>query len=80
MIIMPIITIWSFLGLCLLCIIPYTKHADELRDVFNPAGIYENTKVNIFGCIILTILFNILCPAMTIYYWFRWLCTVGRKD
>lgn len=71
--------LWNLLGFIVLLIIPYTKEADDLGEIFNPKEIYDNTTVNIFGCIMLTILFNILCPVMTIGYWLWWLCTVGRR-
>lgn len=47
--------------------------------IFNPFWVYNNYKVNWFGCIMLTILINLLCPPISIIYWFYKLCTVGRK-
>ena len=47
--------------------------------MLNPITIYKNHKVNVFGCIVLTLFCNItLCPA-AICYWFYKLCTVGRR-
>lgn len=71
--------LWSLTGFCILIIIPYTRNASCLSEIFNPKMIYDNIDVNWFGCIFLTIIFNILCPVLTIYYWFRLLCTVGRR-
>lgn len=48
-------------------------------DFFSPVWQYKNFKVNWFGAIVLAAFFNILVPAMSIAYWFRKLCTVGRK-
>ena len=48
-------------------------------EMLNPIWIYNHTKVNIFGCILLTVLFNVICPIVTFGYWFYKLCTVGRK-
>lgn len=48
-------------------------------DFLSPVWQYENFKVNWFGAIVLAAFFNILAPAMSIGYWFRKLCTVGRK-
>ena len=45
----------------------------------NPKKIYELHSVNIFGCVVLTIMFNLFCPVFSIGYWFYKLCTVGRK-
>jgi hypothetical protein len=75
-----IFIMWNYIGFCILFIIPYTRNVHRVEEIFNPKEIYNNTEVNWFGCIMLTILFNLLCPAMTIGYWLRWLCTVGRKD
>lgn len=47
----------------------------------NPKLIWEQyDTVNIFGCTVLTIVLNLLCPVFSIGYWFYKLCTVGRKD
>lgn len=73
-----ILTLWSALGFIILLLIPYTRHASEICEVLNPKDIYENADVNWFGCVVLTIFYNVLCPIMTIGYWFYWLCTVGR--
>lgn len=77
-----IIVIWNVLGFISLFLIPYSRDSVNLGEIFNPVDIYNNLKVNWFGCIILTILFNILCPIMSIKYWtvifVTWLCTVGR--
>lgn len=55
----------------------------DLFKYLNPIGIYRNTHLNIFGCIIFTIIRNLLCPIVSIIYWtvtfFYWLMTVGRK-
>ena len=45
----------------------------------NPIVIYNNIKVNWFGAIVLTVIFNILLPAISIPYWIYKLFTVGRK-
>ena len=45
----------------------------------NPKWIYQNYRVNIFGCIFLSVLFSLFCPIGTIIYWIYKLCTVGRK-
>lgn len=70
---------WNMLGLIVLSWIPYTRNTDSLHNIFNPKGIYNNINVNWFGCLLLTVLFNLLCPVMTICYWFVQLCTFGRK-
>lgn len=48
-------------------------------DIFSPVFIYKNYKVNIFGTIVMTLFFNIVMIIPSIIYWFRKLCTVGRK-
>lgn len=48
----------------------------------SPVWLYQNYKINYFGCLVLTVLFNIACPLLSIIYWIckliRWLFTVGR--
>ena len=52
-------------------------------ELLNPYDIYELWKVNYFGCTLLTIVFNLLCPIWSILYWFsrflQFICTVGRR-
>lgn len=52
---------------------------DSIENFINPINVYKLNKVNVFGCILLTILGNIMFPYYAIYYWFYKLCTVGRK-
>ena len=44
----------------------------------NPIVIYNKIKVNWFGAIVLTVIFNVLLPAVSIPYWIYKLFTVGR--
>jgi hypothetical protein len=76
----PWFVLWSFGGFIFLFLIPYAREANGLDEVLNPVEIYDNVDVNWFGCGLLTFLFNIACPPLTIGYWIYWLCTVGRKD
>ena len=49
----------------------------------NPVWLWKKYKVNLIGCFFLAIIFNILCPLVSIIYWvvkfIGWICTVGRK-
>ena len=77
--IIGLIFIWNIIGF--ICILyPAAKWQTEGFEVLNPKIIYYNVKVNWFGCFWLTLLFNLLCPIITICYWFYKLCTIGRKD
>ena len=79
-----IIVIWCFVGIIwsaiswLILSLMYTM-GEATCDFFNPFWIYAQVRVNIFGCILLTILTNILCPVVAIGYWFYKICTVGKK-
>lgn len=55
------------------------QYRGAAEECLNPVIIYKNCKVNIFGCIMLTIGGHLLCPWITPFYWFHKLCTVGRK-
>lgn len=45
----------------------------------NPLWLYKNYSVNVFGAILLALVYNLLCPICTIGYWIYKLCTVGRR-
>ena len=45
----------------------------------NPLWIYKNYSVNVFGAILLALIYNLLCPIGTIGYWIYKLCTFGRR-
>lgn len=70
---------WNLFGFVALTLIPYSRDAADFKEMFSPKGIYENAEVNWFGCIVLMIFFNLLCPVLSGGYWFYWLCTVGRN-
>ena len=50
-----------------------------LDDSLNPIAIYREYEVNVFGCIVLTILGHLIIPWIALFYWFYKLCTVGRR-
>ena len=52
---------------------------ENFDSIYNPLVIYEDFEVNIFGCILLTLLFHILLLPPALFYWLYKLCTVGRK-
>ena len=45
----------------------------------NPIVIYNDVRVNWFGCIVLTILAHIVVGPWACLYWFYKLCIVGRE-
>lgn len=61
----------------------YNSARDDVLCYLNPVWLWKAYKVNVFGCFILTILFNLACPLVSIIYWIikfiGWICTVGRK-
>ena len=49
-------------------------------EYLNPLFLYDyHSNLNWFGVLYLTLLYSLLCPLVTIGYWFYKLCTVGRK-
>lgn len=59
-------------------------------DFLNPKFIYDNSNMNIFGCLIVSILLNIVCPIISVLYWsfkilaciikfIAFIFTVGRR-
>ena len=80
--ILSIIGVWSLFGLSILGLTADT--APRSGDIFslyrlNPLEVYKNYRVNYFGCFVVVLFFNLLCPLISISYWFYKLCTVGRK-
>lgn len=57
-------------------------HPLDSRCILRPDFIYDTFSVNFFGVIFLTILFNLLCPIISIFYWIckfiHFIFTVGR--
>ena len=53
---------------------------DYAFDIFNPIRNYKHwEKLNWFGVILFTTILNLLCPVLSIGYWFYKLCTIGMK-
>lgn len=49
-------------------------------EYLNPLFLYDyHSNLNWFGVICLALLYNLICPLVTIAYWFYKLCTVGRR-
>ena len=82
-IILTIFICWSIVGLLIFGILNvydnYIAYAITFDDWLNPISIYKRVTVNWFGCIRLTLFSNLLCPIITICFWFYKLCIVGRK-
>lgn len=55
----------------------------RLLPYLNPIWLYKNYKVNVIGLLFLTLLFNFICPVISVFYWvvvfIKWMCIVGRK-
>lgn len=75
---------WNLIG----CLVYVGIQLEATHDfipyvLLNPCDIYDIWKVNYFGCGLLTIIFNLLCPVLTIIYWvyklIYFICTVGRR-
>lgn len=68
------LALWHLVGFGIVCCFE-----PEGLEYVNPIWIYDNFKVNIFGVIVLTVVFNLLVPIASLFYWIYKLCTVGRK-
>ena len=77
----PILVVWIVMNILAPFIILFCTN-DEYDVGFrfvNPLFIYEQVKVNWFGCILITVILHILLPVVAVLYWLYKLCTVGRK-
>lgn len=79
-----ILFMWNIFGFVIYAGIQLnaTWNTDDYQ-LLNPREIYELWDVNYFGCVLLTLIFNLLCPIWSIIYWFsklmKFICTVGRR-
>lgn len=70
---------WSMCGV-LFCIVWATEREADGWELCNPYWVYKYHRgVNVFGAIMLSLLYTILCPIGAVGYWFYKLCTVGRR-
>lgn len=75
---------WNIAGFFFLAILwaESFKFLDD-NNILNPCCIYKKFNVNYFGCALLALIFNLLCPLISIVYWLSKIiyfsCTVGRK-
>lgn len=58
----------------------YLVMDSELPMFFTPKDLYQHSKINALGCLVLYILFIGLIPIFTIGGIIKWLFTVGRRD
>lgn len=83
------VVFYFFINLFAIAIIDY-KLDGEWWEVLSPKYLYYNTKLNMFGCIVVSTLFNILSGIFAIAFWVQYICfyllkgikyifTVGKK-
>ena len=72
---------WNTIGTMIINVISgeYEPRNPTLK-MLNPVFIYQyHRRLNVFGTIMLALLYNLLSPVVSVIYWFCKLCTVGRK-
>lgn len=74
---------WNMMGFIIYAGIQINITNTKDLSLLNPLNIYYLWNVNYFGCGLLTLVFNALCPILTIGYWIfkfmHFICTVGRR-
>ncbi len=73
---------WSAMGYVVLSMIAECTPLGECHgfQCFNPFWLHrEYSKLNWFGCFLVALVLNILCPPITIGYWIYKLCTIGGR-
>lgn len=77
------------LGIFLMCInfavILTSDYLDDFDfNYFFPTELYEVTGMNVFGCVIVSILLfcvnYLYCSVVLIFYFLYWITHIGRKD
>lgn len=75
--------LWNAIGFFILCVVAIECSSVLSRakglEFVNPCWIYKNYRVNYFGTMVVSLIYNLVCPIASICYWFYKLCTVGRK-
>lgn len=71
---------WIIIG-WMLSFVPFDTYSlAGSFEYLNPLFLYKyHNTLNWFGIMCLALFYNLLCPLITIAYWFYKLCTVGRK-
>lgn len=77
------IIIWTIIahliGAFICCLIAGEAGADGW-ELANPYCAYKLIpSINWFGAVVVSVVFNLLCPIGSVCYWFYKLCTLGKK-
>ena len=78
-----IVIIWHIIGMVVLACAIESSHG-PLNNVVgaefvNPCWVYKNYRVNLLGALLLSLIYNLLCPLVSVCYWIYKICTIGRK-
>ena len=84
-IIFAIVILGVFLMILNFSVMYTNDYSDDIGfDYFFPTILYEVTGMNIFGCIVVSILLfcvnYLFCGVVLIIYFIYWITHVGRKD
>ena len=73
--------IWNLFGGFIQYVVAYnySLNSNPSYRILNPFFIYNYHRVNVFGAIVVALFYNLLCPVISMCYWFYKLCTVGRQ-
>lgn len=90
--ILCIFILWSIIGFGVWLVVAMNIQSKSLHgrnkgvlcktsrfEFLDPRYIYKYNRVNYFGAAMVCLLYNLICPLMSIIYWFYKLCTVGRS-
>ena len=84
-IIFAIVILGIFLMVLNFSVMYTNDYLDDIGfDYFFPNRLYEETEMNVFGCIMVSILLfcvnYLFCSVVLIFYFLYWITHVGRKD
>lgn len=71
--------LWVAINIMVLVVVAIASVDGANFSFVNPIVIYNKTKLNWLGVAVLTVIFNVLLPAISIPYWIYKIFTVGRK-
>lgn len=74
--------LWQIFGFILLVVIHVSSMRLDNCLLLNPCEVYNEFKVNYFGCGLIVLFANLCCPLFSLLYWFckfgKFICTIGR--
>ena len=79
-----VLLVWHIFGGLFLLIVWVNKlRPCDDNNLLSPVWIYDEWELNYFGTGVVCLIFNLLCPIFSVFWWsckfIKFICTVGRR-